>query len=132
MARIPEKYLDIIDDKKAFAHLSTLMADGSPQTSPVWIDRDGDHLLVNSAEGRVKDKNIRRDPRISLSIIDPDNPYRAVMLRGKVVDVTTEGADDHADKLAQKYLGMSKYPFRKEGEVRCLYRIEVARISTMG
>lgn len=131
MANIPENYLDIID-KRTFAHLATIMPDGSPQVSPIWIDRDGDHLIINSADGRLKDKNMRRDPRVAISMTDPDNPYRAIMLRGKIIDITTEGADDHADKLSQKYLNKAKYPFRAPGEVRVLYRMEITKVSTMG
>ena len=101
-----EKYSDLFH-KKAFANLSTLMKDGSPQVTPVWFDYDGSHIRVNSALGRVKDKNIRRDPRVSMSIQDPDNPYRYLEIRGKVVDITQQGADDHIDSLAQKYLGQS-------------------------
>ena len=132
MAQIPEKYLDLFDEKKTLAHLATLMEDGSPQASPVWIDRDGDLIIINSAEGRIKDRNMRRDGRVALSLVDPDNPYRALMIRGRVTDVSKEGADDHADRMAKKYLGMSKYPFKQPGEVRVLYRIAVDRISGMG
>jgi PPOX class probable F420-dependent enzyme len=126
-----EKYSDLFH-KKAFANLSTLMSDGSPQVTPVWFDYDGTHVRVNSALGRVKDKNIRRDPRVSLSIQDPDNPYRYLEIRGKVVDITQNGADDHIDSLAQKYLGQAKYPYRQPGEVRVLYKIEPTRFSSMG
>jgi PPOX class probable F420-dependent enzyme len=126
-----EKYSDLFH-KKAFANLSTLMSDGSPQVTPVWFDYDGSHIRINSALGRVKDKNIRRDPRVSLSIQDPDNPYRYLEIRGKVVDITQKGADDHIDSLSQKYLGQAKYPGRKPGEVRVLYKIEPEKFSSMG
>lgn len=126
-----EKYSDLFH-KKAFANLSTLMNDGSPQVTPVWFDYDGSHIRVNSALGRVKDKNIRRDPRVSMSIQDPDNPYRYLEIRGKVVDITQQGADDHIDSLAQKYLGQAKYPYRQPGEVRVLYKIEPQKLSSMG
>jgi PPOX class probable F420-dependent enzyme len=126
-----EKYSDLFH-KKAFANLSTLMKDGSPQVTPVWFDYDGSHIRVNSALGRVKDKNIRRDPRVSMSIQDPDNPYRYLEIRGKVVDITQQGADDHIDSLAQKYLGQSTYPYRQPGEVRVLYKIEPQKLSSMG
>lgn len=131
MSAIPETYLDLLD-KKSFAHLSTLMKDGSPQVSPVWIDRDGEHIVVNSAQGRVKDRNMRRDARVALSLIDPENPYRALMIRGRVVDITVEGADEHIDRMAKKYIDKDKYPFRAPGEVRVLYRIQPERVSTMG
>jgi len=87
VAAIPEKYLDLFQ-KKTFGQLATLMPDGSPQVSPVWIDYDGRHILVNSAKGRVKDKNMRRDPRVGLDLVDPENPYRHLSVRGSVVDIT--------------------------------------------
>lgn len=118
--------------KPVFVHLTTLMPDGSPQVSPVWVDVDGDTIVINSAEGRVKDKNIRRDPRIALSVTDPDNPYNALMLRGKVKEITNDGADEHIDSLAKKYLGKDKYPFRKPGEKRVIYRIQADSISATG
>jgi PPOX class probable F420-dependent enzyme len=118
--------------KKSFVHLATLMPDGSPQVSPVWIDYEGDSLLVNSAEGRLKDKNIKKDARVALSVTDPDNPYAAVMIRGRVTEVTRDGADAHIDKMAKKYLGKDKYPYRSSEEVRVLYRIEPDKVSVMG
>jgi PPOX class probable F420-dependent enzyme len=126
-----EKYSDLFQ-KKAFANLSTLMSDGSPQVTPVWFDYDGKYFRINSALGRVKDKNIRRDPRVSLSIQDPENPYRYIQIRGKVVDITQKGADEHIDSLSQKYLGQAKYPGRQPGEVRVLYKIEAQKFSSMG
>ena len=117
--------------KPAFAHLATLMEDGSPQVSPVWIDVDGDTILVNSAQGRFKDKNMRHDARVAISATDPENPYSAVMIRGRVVKITTEGGDAHIDRMAKKYLGKDVYPFRQPGEVRVVYRIEAEKISSM-
>jgi PPOX class probable F420-dependent enzyme len=128
---IPEKYLDLLR-KPAFANLGTIMRDGNPQVTPVWVDYDGKYVRVNSALGRVKDKNMRRDPRVSLAIQDPDNPYRYVEIRGKVVEITQNGADDHINKLSQKYLGKSEYPYRKPGEVRVTYKIEPQKISSNG
>jgi PPOX class probable F420-dependent enzyme len=127
--QVPEKYADLFK-KKAFANLSTLMQDGSPQVTPVWVDYDGKHVRVNSALGRVKDKNIRRDPRVSLAIQDPENPYRYVEIRGKVVEITQSGADDHINSLSQKYLGNPVYPYRKPGEVRVLYKIAPEKFSS--
>lgn len=118
--------------KKVFVHLATLMPDGSPHVSPVWVDVDGNTIVVNSAEGRLKDKNIKKDKRVALSLTDPDNPYQAVMIRGRVAEVTTQGADQHIDKMAKKYLGKDKYPGRQPGEVRVLYKIEPDKVSTMG
>jgi PPOX class probable F420-dependent enzyme len=130
-AKIPEKYSDLFN-KKAFGSLGTLMPDGSPQVTPVWVDRDGDAILVNTAKGRQKDINIKRDPRVSVTLIDPDNPYRYLEIRGRVVATTEQGAKDHIDKMAKKYLGVDKYPYAQPGEVRMLLRIEPERVSTMG
>jgi PPOX class probable F420-dependent enzyme len=129
--QIPEKYLDLLK-KKAFANLGTIMRDGSPQVTPVWVDYDGKFVRVNSVLGRVKDKNMRRDPRVSLSIQDPENPYRYLEIRGKVAEITQNGADDHINSLSQKYLGKPVYPFRQPGEVRAVYKIEPQKVSTMG
>ena len=130
-AAIPEQYQDLLQ-KKAFAHLGTVMKDGSPQVTPLWFDYDGTHIRINSAEGRWKDKNMRARPRVALAILDPDNPYRYLQIRGKVVDITKEGADAHIDSLAKKYLDQDKYPFRQPGEVRVMYKIEAERVSAMG
>ena len=130
-AVIPENFRDLFD-KKAFASLGTLMPDGKPQVTPVWVDFDGKHIVVNSAKGRVKDRNMRRDPRVSMALIDPDNPYRYLQLQGRVVEITENGADQHIDKMAKKYLGKDKYPFSQPGEVRVLYKIEPDRASTVG
>ena len=96
MAAIPENFKDLFA-KKSFAHLATNMRDGRPQVTPVWIDFDGEHILVNSATGRVKDKNLRRDGRVALSILDPDNPYRYIAILGEVAEVTQTGAIEHID-----------------------------------
>jgi hypothetical protein len=130
--QLPEKYADLLSNKKAFASLGTLNPDGSPQVTPVWVDYDGKHVRINSARGRQKDKNIRRDPRVSLSIQDPENPYRYLEIRGKVVEATEKGADDHINALAKKYLGKDVYPFRQPGETRVLYKIEPYKFSAMG
>jgi PPOX class probable F420-dependent enzyme len=122
MAEIPSKFHDLFQ-KKAFANLATLMPDGQPQVTPVWVDFDGQNILVNSAKGRQKDRNMRREPRVSVSIQDPEDPYRYVEIRGTVGEVTEEGADAHIDRMAQKYLGKDKYPFRAPAEVRVLYRV---------
>jgi PPOX class probable F420-dependent enzyme len=127
---IPEKYVDLFR-KPAFASLATLMPDGGPQVTPVWVDYDGKHVLFNSAQGRVKDKNVRRNPRVSLAIQDPENPYRYLEVRGRVVEITKDGADEHIDKLSKKYLG-KPYPYRKPSEVRVLYKIEPEHVSSMG
>ena len=128
---IPEKYGDLFQ-KRAFASLGTLMPDGRPQVTPVWVDFDGEHVIFNSAKGRQKDRNVRRDPRVSMAIIDPDNPYRYIEIRGSVVEITEEGADDHINKLAKKYLGVDKYPYRQASEVRVIYKIQPEHTTTMG
>jgi len=119
---IPEQFRDLFT-KKAFAHLATAGADGAPQVTPVWVDFDGTHVRFNTAKGRVKVKNLARDPRVALSILDPDNPYRYVQVRGRVVETTERGADAHIDALAKKYLDQDKYPFRRPGEVRVTYKV---------
>ena len=93
---------------------------------------DGPLIVVNSAEGRLKDRNIRRDPRVAISVIDPDNPYRSLMIRGRVSKITNEGADAHIDKMAKKYMGVDEYPFRTADEVRVMYYIEPERVASMG
>lgn len=122
MPEIPEAYRDLFS-KPAFAHLVTLMPDGSPQVTPVWIDAQDGVLLVNTAKGRLKDRNMRRDPRVALAISDPANPYRYLQVRGRVLEATEQGADAHIDKMAKKYLGKDTYPFRAPGETRVLFKI---------
>jgi PPOX class probable F420-dependent enzyme len=131
MAEIPDVYRDLFT-KPAFGSLATLMSDGSPQVTPVWVDLQDGLLVVNSAKGRVKDRNMRREPRVALSISDPANPYRYLQVRGRVVDVTEQGADAHIDLMAKKYLGKDKYPFRQPGEVRVLYKIRPESIQSFG
>lgn len=128
---IPENYLDLFD-KKVFASLATLMPSGSPQVTPVWIDYDGQNVVFNTAVGRQKDKNLQADGRVSLALVDPDNPYRYLEVRGTVIERTTDGADDHINKMAKKYLGQDVYPFRQPGEVRVIFKIKPERTSSMG
>ena len=128
---IPAGFRDLFN-KKAFAHLATLMPDGRPQVTPVWFDFDGTHIRVNSAKGRVKDKNMRRDPRVGLSILDPDNSYRYLEIRGRVVDISENGAVAHIDALAKMYMGLDTYPLHQPGVQRVIYKIEPLRCSTMG
>ena len=130
-AKIPKNFMDLFE-KKAFGSLSTLMPDGSPQTNPVWVDYDNGEVWVNTAVGRLKDRNMKRDPRVSVALIDPDNPYRFLEIRGKVREVTHEGADKHIDKMAKKYLGKDKYPFAQPGEQRILFKITPEHVHTMG
>ena len=126
-----EKYRDIFD-KNAFCHVATVGADGTPQVTPVWCEFDGTHVVFNTARGRVKDKNLARNPRVALSASDPDNPYRYVQIRGRVVDMTEQGADAHIDKMARKYIGQDRYPWRRPGEVRLLVKVLPERVQGMG
>jgi PPOX class probable F420-dependent enzyme len=130
-ATIPSNYTDLFQ-KQAFAHLATLNADGSPQVTPVWVDFDGSRVLVNTARGRVKDENLRRDGRVALSIADPANPYRYLGIQGRVIGMTEQGADAHIDKMAKKYLNKDKYPYRAPGEQRVLVTIEPEKVHTVG
>lgn len=129
---VPEKFIPVLKDKKALAHLATLMADGTPQVTPVWFFYDGGKFIVNTARGRVKDKNMSNNPNVALSITDPDNPYSHIAVRGKIVRSTEEGADASIDALTKKYLGQDKYPFRQPGEKRVIYVIEPVSVSAMG
>lgn len=113
---------------KNFGFIASLMNDGSPQLTPVWIDYDGQFLLVNTAEGRTKQKNFVRDPRVAISVIDQNNPYNMVSIRGIVVQQTSDGADEHIDRLAKRYLGVDKYPFRAPGEKRVILKIKPEKI----
>jgi PPOX class probable F420-dependent enzyme len=131
MNEIPEDYRDLFS-KPAFAHLVTLMPDGSPQVTPVWVDLDGNTVLINTAKGRLKDRNMRRDPRVALAISDPANPYRYVQVRGRIQNATEDGADAHIDKMAKKYLGKDTYPFRQPGEVRVIYKITPEQVQVWG
>jgi PPOX class probable F420-dependent enzyme len=120
---IPDSHLDLFK-KKAFANLATLMPGGEPQVTPVWVDYDGRYVLINTAENRQKDKNLTRDARVALAIMDPDNPYRYLEIRGRVAERTHAGADQQIDSLAKRYLGKDKYPFRQPGEVRVIFKIQ--------
>lgn len=114
-----------------FGHLATLMPDGSPQVTAVWVDFDGTHILVNTAEGRQKPRNVRRDPRVAIDVIRQGSEYAFAQVRGRVVEITREGAEEHIDKLAKKYLGRDKYPFRQPGEQRIIIKIAPERVSSM-
>jgi PPOX class probable F420-dependent enzyme len=116
----------------AFCQIATLMPDGSPQITQVWVDTDGEHILVNTGEGRQKTRNVQRDPRVAINVVDPANAWRLATVRGRVVDITTEGADDLIDQLAQKYLGVESYPFRNPAETRTTLKITPERISEVG
>jgi PPOX class probable F420-dependent enzyme len=127
---IPNSHLDLFK-KKAFAHLATVMPDGKPQVTPIWVDYDGRNVVFNTAEGRQKDKNLQRDARVAMSILDPDNPYRYLEVRGRIVERTHAGADQHIDAMAKKYLGQDKYPFRQPNEVRVIYKVQPEHVTSM-
>jgi hypothetical protein len=132
MSVIPEAFNDLLTKKKAFANLATVNADGTPQVTPVWFDWDGSRLRINTAKGRVKDKNLRRTPAVALTIMDPDNSYRYVQVKGRVANVTESGADAHIDALSKKYTGQDRYAKRTPGEVRVIFTITPDRVQTMG
>ena len=127
---IPANFKDLLD-KKALADRATIMPDGTPQVTPLWFDCDGSQIRINSAKGRQKDRNMRARPAVALAIVDPDNPYRYMQLRGRVVDITEDGANAHVDALSNTYLGKA-YPNHKAGEMRVSYAIEISTVSTMG
>ena len=130
--RIPEQYADLFGaEKKAFAYVATSMPNGAPQLTPVWVDYDGECVVFNTALGRVKERNLRRNPMVALVVSDPQNPYRYIQVRGRV-ELSEEGADAHIDKLAKKYLGVDKYPYRQPGEVRLIVRITPESVQTYG
>jgi PPOX class probable F420-dependent enzyme len=129
MNQITEPVIQLLNGKN-FAYLSTLMKDGSPQVTPTWIDIDeaDNSILINTAEGRIKHKNVSRDPRVAISISDQNNPYKMVLIRGRVIEQIKEGADEHTDRLAKKYLGMDKYPYRTPNEKRVILKIKPERV----
>jgi len=112
-----------------FASVATLMPDGSSHVSTIWIDVDGDDVVFNTSEGRVKTVNIRRDPRVSISVFDQNDPYEQVVIRGTVVDLIHDGAKEHIDRLAKKYLGLDEYPWLEPGEQRVIVRVHADRVS---
>jgi PPOX class probable F420-dependent enzyme len=132
MADIPATHTDLLTSKPALANLATLNPDGSPQVTPVWVDFDGSSIIVNTAKGRVKAKNLARDPRVALVIVDPGNPFRHLAVQGRVTEMTEKGGDAHIDKMAKKYLGKDTYPGRTPGEVRVIVRISPDKVTTMG
>lgn len=120
--------LELCTKGKNFATIATTMSDGSPQASITWIDTDGKNIIFNTAEGRLKTNNLRRDGRIAIAITDAKNPYRQVMVRGKVIEDNLEGATEHINQLAKKYLGVDEYPYSGPGEVRVIFKIQPQKI----
>jgi PPOX class probable F420-dependent enzyme len=130
-SQLSGRALEIVQGKN-FATIATLREDGSVQANVIWVHAEDDSVFVNSAEGRAWPANLRRDPRVTLAVPNWENPYEHVTIRGRAVDITPEGADEHIDFLAKKYLDADSYPFRKEGEVRLKIRIEPERVSHYG
>lgn len=129
MKNIPESHLDLLtDEKKAFLYLATIMPDGSPQVTPIWFNTEGEHILLNSVKGRVKDRNIRARPAIAMCISDPDNLYRYLQIRGRVVEITMEGAEEHIDALNLKYRGSPNYPRHHPDYPRVIYKVLVEKV----
>ncbi len=125
-ANLPEGVVKLLQ-RPVFAHVATLMKDGSPQVTPVWIDTDGQYVYINTAEGRIKPRNLRRDGRVAISVMDTARPYQDyALIRGRVVEITPEGAWEHIDKLSRKYNGRD-YP-RRPGEVRLKVKIEPLKV----
>jgi PPOX class probable F420-dependent enzyme len=132
MAEIPAAYLDLLNKKVALANLATLQPDGSPQVTPVWFDYTNGVVRVNTAKGRVKARNLSEGSKVAMSIVDPDNDYRYIQIRGTVTKETTDGADAHIDSLAKKYLGKDKYPWADPKQIRVIYEITPAATNAMG
>lgn len=130
---IPESLGDLLlDETRAFLYLATTMPDGTPQVTPVWFNMDGEFILINSAKGRVKDRNMRLNPNVALAISDPKDPYRYMQIRGRVVEITEQSARQHIDQLSKKYTGQERYTAASPDEQRVMYRIKPENINTMG
>jgi PPOX class probable F420-dependent enzyme len=129
MSQMTEPVIHLLKGKN-FAYLATLMNDGSPQVTPTWIDLDEDSGIISipTVEGRIKHKNVSADPRVAICISDENNPYNMVLIRGRVIEKTKEGAVEHTDRLAKKYLGVDKYPFPTPIEKRMILRIKAERV----
>ncbi|GAA3020342.1 PPOX class F420-dependent oxidoreductase [Streptosporangium longisporum] len=113
-------------------YLATSMADGSPQLTQTWVDTDGEHVIINSVQSHLKTRNIERDPRVAVAVSDPADPSRYFQVRGRVLKVTTDGAADHIEMLAQRYLGTSYPWYGGRDQVRVMFVIEPEKISSMG
>jgi PPOX class probable F420-dependent enzyme len=127
MVRLTEQAKKLIDGKN-FASVATLMPDGSPQVAPVWIERDGDTVVINATVARQRYRNLKRDPRVALAVYDQNNPYSKVLIRGTATEITTKGAEEHIDKLSMKYHG-KKYPNHIVGESRVIIRIRPEHVT---
>ena len=128
--KLTEKTKKLIDGKN-FASVASLMPDGSPQVAPVWVDRDGDTIILNATGTRQRTKNLKKDPRVAISIFEQNNPYSNVSIRGKAVEITQKGAEEHIDKMNMKYNGTAKYPYHDPKDPRVMIRVEATRIHEM-
>ncbi|HSC34070.1 MAG TPA: PPOX class F420-dependent oxidoreductase [Thermodesulfobacteriota bacterium] len=126
--KIDDFVYKLCTEGKNFASLATLMSDGSPQVSVTWVDSDGEYILINTAEGRVKAENMRRDARVAVSVTDSGNPYRQAMVRGRVEGDTYEGAEEHINRMARKYLKLDTYPRTRKNEKRVIFRIKPEKV----
>lgn len=132
VAQIPQSHADLVQpEKKAFANLALVTSKGEPQVTPIWFDYDGENFIFNTARGRVKDRILHRHPVVAFSIMDPNNPYRYLQVRGPVVTESEEGGYDQISKLSQKYQGNPNYP-KNPGEVRVTYKVRPEQVTTMG
>lgn len=122
-----QKLAKLVEGKN-FGFLATIGRDGYPTVTPVWVDHDGENILVNTTDTRAKVRNARRNPKVSLAVVDWSNPYDKVVVRGRVVEITEKGADEHIDRLAKKYLGQDKYPWRSPGEKRVILKIRPEKV----
>ena len=129
MTELTDLARKLITEGANLATISTLMPDGSPQASIVWIDSDGSHILINTAEGRLKTNNFLRDPRVAVTVFNAESPAEHVLIRGRVVEVTRDGAAEHIDRLAKKYMGVDRYPYHRDDEHRIIVKIAPDRIS---
>lgn len=131
MEEIPEEYEDLFE-KKTFAHIATLMPEGTLHVTPVWVDYDGEYVRFNTVRGRQKQQNLDRDSRVGLSIIDPEDPYRYLSVRGEVEEMTEDGAVEHIDSLAQRYMDVEEYPYyEQDSGDRVMVKIRPDRVVTV-
>lgn len=131
MAGIPKDFEDILE-KKGFAHVATIGPDGEPQNNPVWYDWDGSQFLFSQTTDRQKVQNIDREPRVAISIVDPDDPYRRLEIRGKVTDISKDPDNEFIDGLAKKYMGKDEYPYHQPGDERVVVKVTPEHTTTMG
>ncbi len=133
LKKIPESHSDLLgDESPAYADLATIMQDGTPQLTPVWFNTDGEYILINSAKGRVKYKNMRSRPQVALVIHDPKNPFRYIQVRGKITEINGEGARQHIDDLALKYTGKAGFTLNDPNEMRLIYKLLPEKVQVLG